>query len=83
MYLQARLEKFQIDDYTWVNVPARVWVEQGYIQIYIHEACVRLALRLAGLDINPGWVPGLGRVIQFHFGHYPELPAAEGGLPNE
>lgn len=83
MYLQARLEKFQIDDYSWVNVPARVWVEQGYIQIYIHEACVRLALRLAGLDINPGWVPVLGRVIQFHFGHYPELPAAEGGLPNE
>lgn len=83
LYLQARLEKFQIDNYAWVHVPARVWVEQGYVQIYIHESCVRVALRLAGLDINPGWVPSLGRVIQFHFGHYPELYLAEGGLRDE
>lgn len=93
LYLQARLEKFQIDNYAWMDVPARVWVEQGYVQIYIHESCVRIALRLAGLDINPGWVPSLGRVIQFHFGHYPELfsqvvssagnQVAEGGLRDE
>lgn len=96
LYLQKRLEKFQLDNYTWIQVPARVMVEQGYIQLYIHEACISVALRLAGLDFNPGWVPSLGRVIQFHFGSYPELHsfavhsperqsshAAEGGLCDE
>ena len=24
-------------------------------------------VRLAGLDINPGWLPWLGRVVQFHY----------------
>jgi len=26
-----------------------------------------IRVRMAGLDINPGWVPWLGRVIQFHY----------------
>jgi hypothetical protein len=83
MYLQERLAKFQIENYDWLYVPARVWTEQGYVQIYIHELCVRVQLRMAGLDLNPGWVPSLGRVIQFYFGRYPELYSAEGGLPDE
>ncbi len=81
--LQERLAKFQIENYDWLYVPARVWTEQGYVQIYIHELCVRVQLRMAGLDLNPGWVPSLGRVIQFYFGRYPELYSAEGGLPDE
>jgi hypothetical protein len=30
-------------------------------------SAVRLPVRLAGLDINPGWVPWLGRVVTFHY----------------
>lgn len=28
---------------------------------------VRLPVRLHGLDVDPGWVPWLGRVIAFHY----------------
>jgi hypothetical protein len=28
---------------------------------------IRLPVRLAGLDINPGWLPWLGRVVSFHY----------------
>jgi hypothetical protein len=28
---------------------------------------VDLAVRLAGLDRDPGWVPMLGRIVLFHF----------------
>jgi hypothetical protein len=28
---------------------------------------VDIAVRLAGLDANPGWAPALGRVITFYF----------------
>jgi hypothetical protein len=98
VFLQERLAKFQIGNYDWISVPARISVEQGYIQIYLHESVVRLELRLAGLDLNPGWVPVLGRVINFHFGYYPDLGLHQqghqqsarqsfdilaGGLPNE
>jgi hypothetical protein len=28
---------------------------------------VDIAVRLAGLDANPGWVPSLGRVVTFYY----------------
>ena len=72
-YLERRLAHFRIDSYDWLTLPARVSLEQGYIEVYVHQTEVRVAMRLAGLDLNPGWVPCLGRVIRFHFGNYPEL----------
>lgn len=72
-FLQRRLRDFHLEHYDWLAVPARVHIEQAYLQVYVHESAVRLDLRLAGLDLNPGWVPWLGRVISFHFGQYPEL----------
>ncbi len=71
-FLQRRMRDFHLEDYDWLAVPARVQLEQAYLQVYLHESAVRLDLRLAGLDLNPGWVPWLGRVIYFHFGQYPE-----------
>ena len=35
------------------------------VRMSIDDADV--AVRFAGLDINPGWVPALGRVVTFHF----------------
>lgn len=72
-FLQRRLCDFHIEHYDWLAVHARVQREQAYLQVYLHESAVRLDVRLAGLDLNPGWVPWLGRVIYFHFGQYPDL----------
>lgn len=71
-FLQRRMRDFHLEHYDWLAVPARVQLEQAYLRVYLHESAVRLDLRLAGLDLNPGWVPWLGRVIYFHFGQYPE-----------
>lgn len=72
-FLQHRLRDFHLEHTDWLVIPARVQWEQAYVQIYLHESAVRLDLRLAGLDLNPGWVPWLGHVLYFHFGQYPEL----------
>ncbi|MDO8342996.1 MAG: hypothetical protein Q7T48_07350, partial [Cellvibrio sp.] len=72
-FLQRRMRDFHLEHYDWLAVPARVQLEQAYLQVYLNESAVRLDLRLAGLDLNPGWVPWLGRVIYFHFGQYPEI----------
>lgn len=72
-FLQRRLRDFHLEHHDWLAVPARVQIEQAYLQVHADESAVRLDLRLAGLDLNPGWVPWLGRVIYFHFGQYPEL----------
>lgn len=71
-FLQRRMRDFHLEYYDWLAVPAHVQLEQAYVQVHLHESAVRLDLRLAGLDLNPGWVPWLGRVIYFHFGQYPE-----------
>lgn len=51
-----------------LSVPARVTVTTSHIDCYFSLESVRLEVRLAGLDINPGWVPWLGRVVTFHYG---------------
>lgn len=71
-FLHRRMRDFHLEHCDWLAVPAQVQLEQAYLQVYLHESAVRLDLRLAGLDLNPGWVPWLGRVIYFHFGQYPE-----------
>ncbi len=58
-----------------LSLPARIRYNASHIDMYSALSNVRLDLRLAGLDVNPGWIPWLGRVVQFHFdqhegGHY-------------
>lgn len=72
-FLQRRMDYFHLHPSDWWAVPARVQLEQAHWQVYLHESVVRLDVRLAGLDLNPGWVPWLGRVMYFHFGQYPDL----------
>lgn len=52
-------------DLLWL--PARIVHNVSHLDMYCDLMHVRLELRLAGLDINPGWLPWLGRVVQFHF----------------
>jgi len=51
----------------FLQVPARVVTTASHWDIYFPLAHVRLDLRLAGWDINPGWLPWLGRVVTFHY----------------
>ena len=48
--------------------PAILHVTRTHIDIVFNLNQINLALRRAGFDRDPGWVPTLGRVITFHFG---------------
>jgi hypothetical protein len=50
-----------------LQVSASVVSTPSHIDVFYPLATVRLDVRLAGLDINPAWVPWLGRVVTFHY----------------
>jgi hypothetical protein len=53
--------------------PARVIATASHWDIYFPLQSVRLDLRLVGWDINPGWLPWLGRVVSLHYVEQPGL----------
>ena len=50
-----------------LKCPGRVYFTSSHVDIVISMDQVKLPIRMAGLDFNPGWQPLFGRVIQFHF----------------
>jgi hypothetical protein len=50
---------------------ARLRATETHLDLDLDATGADLAVRLAGLDFNPGWVPWLGRVVAFH---YPAMP---------
>jgi hypothetical protein len=48
-------------------LPARVTVTSTHLDISMSLGELPVAIRLAGLDRDPGWVPAAGRFIAFHF----------------
>jgi len=46
---------------------ARVHHDASHIDVDFHTNAVDLEIRLAGLDVDPGWLPWLGRVVRFHY----------------
>jgi len=50
---------------------ARLGASETHLHLDLDAASADLAVRLAGLDFDPGWVPWLGRVVSFH---YPAMP---------
>jgi hypothetical protein len=46
---------------------ARVFVTATHIDIFLSLAELPIAIRFAGLDRDPGWVPAAGRFVAFHF----------------
>lgn len=50
-----------------LEVPARVYHTRTHVDVLIPREEVRLDVRRAGLDRDPGWRPAYGRVIQLHF----------------
>lgn len=54
--------------YSLVCRPARIAITATHVDVWQAIDAVDLRLRRAGLDIDPGWVPWLGRVLRFHYG---------------
>lgn len=47
--------------------PGRLRWTPTHLDLQRPLGCVSLAVRRAGLDIDPGWLPWLGRVVHFHY----------------
>ena len=62
-----------------IHIPAIVLYTASHIDCYLPIASVRLAVRIHGLDVNPGWVPWLGRVITLHYRESPPSPNGNAG----
>lgn len=45
----------------------RIVVTPLHLDVFFDPATVDLRIRRAGLDLDPGWVPWLGRVLRFHY----------------
>jgi hypothetical protein len=50
-----------------LRLPARVQAGAERIDVVFALQHLPLAVRLAGLDRDPGWVPAAGRDLRFHF----------------
>ena len=50
-----------------IHRKASITLTQSHLDIYFSRADIDINIRLAGLDINPGWSAWLGRVISFHY----------------
>jgi hypothetical protein len=44
-----------------------LYVTSTHVDLVMSLDEVSLPVRLAGLDCNPGWLSGFGRVVLFHF----------------
>ena len=45
----------------------KIFVTSSHIDFFTSVDNVSLAARVSGLDRDPGWLPDIGRVVQFHF----------------
>ena len=52
-------------------IEAVLEIDASHIEVYYRLDAVRLDVRRAGLDIDPGWLPWLGKVVRFHYGALP------------
>ena len=50
---------------------AQLWASETHLDLDLETTSIDLALRLSGLDLDPGWVPWLGRVVRFHYDRIP------------
>jgi hypothetical protein len=61
--------------------PANLSVIATHIDVFFRLEDAAMRVRRAGLDIDPGWVPWLRRVVTFHYVAKPSL-AASGRSPD-
>ena len=51
--------------------PAWLRCDEPWIDVHFRLADARADLRRTGLDLDPGWLPWLGRVVRFHYDEAP------------
>jgi hypothetical protein len=52
---------------TLIRRPGRVLVSRTHLDVFFELAQADLRLRRLALDVDPGWVPWLGRVVRFQY----------------
>ncbi|WP_437607995.1 hypothetical protein WMF20_45145 [Sorangium sp. So ce834] len=50
-----------------VRRPGRVVATRTHVDVLFPLTAADVRVRAAALDVNPGWVPWLGRIVQFHY----------------
>lgn len=63
----SQYEKITQDPLQWLGLNAKVFANKSHIDCYFSLDDVQLDIRMMGLDINPGWVPWLGRIVTFYY----------------
>lgn len=53
------------------RIEAVLEIDASHVEVLYKLDAVRLDVRRAGLDIDPGWLPWLGKVVRFHYGALP------------
>ncbi|HEX7962178.1 MAG TPA: hypothetical protein VF493_19850 [Terriglobales bacterium] len=66
---------------TMVQRPGEFTATRTHLEITMPQNSLEASIRKAGFDLNPGWLPWLGRVVTFHY----SCPVLEvipmGGIP--
>ncbi|MBZ4659301.1 MAG: hypothetical protein JG766_1224, partial [Desulfacinum sp.] len=48
--------------------PGRIVSGPTHVDVFLPLHGIDVRIRRLGLDVNPGWVPWLARVVTFHYG---------------
>ena len=65
-YLADRLDA-PMEIARYLREPAMLYFTETHVDVVFRLDQIRLDLRIAGLDQDPGWVPALGRAIAFYY----------------
>ncbi|HEY4471344.1 MAG TPA: hypothetical protein VGN21_09250 [Stellaceae bacterium] len=68
--LLIEIETLYRPDGPWplpLRQPGRLFATETHLDLDLSTMKIDVELRLAGLDLDPGWVPWLGRVVAFHY----------------
>lgn len=52
---------------TLVRRPARIAMADTHIDLFFRPGEADIRIRRAALDVDPGWIPWLGRIVSFHY----------------
>lgn len=52
-----------------VRRPGFIMASRTHVDVFFRHADTDVRVRRAGLDLDPGWVAWLGRVVTFHYSH--------------
>jgi hypothetical protein len=78
--LGVRLYGPELFDASLLAVPAWLHHTPSHLDLDLPLAAVRVEVRRVALDIDPGWVPWLGRVVTFRYrGHWDDASQETGG----